>query len=86
MLPRHPPAQLRCGGLSFGGHMEANSFLTIQQAADALSVSRPTIHALVDEGALPAFKITRRLMKIRRDDLEAFIARSRVPNEIDHAA
>lgn len=51
--------------------------LTTQQAADLLGVSRPTVVALVDSGALPAQTPGQRRRLIQLDDLLAYRARRR---------
>lgn len=47
--------------------------LRIREAGEILACSESTVYRLISTGALPAVKM-RRIRRIRRSDLEAFIA------------
>lgn len=48
--------------------------MTITQVAGYFQISEMTTYKLVQEGSIPAFKIGRH-WRIKRDDLDGFIAR-----------
>jgi excisionase family DNA binding protein len=48
--------------------------VTVDEAADALCVSRATIYKMLDDGRLPSLRLGRS-RRIRRGDLEDFVAR-----------
>lgn len=48
--------------------------VTVDEAADALCVSRATIYKMLDDGRLPSLRLGRS-RRIRRDDLEDFVAK-----------
>lgn len=54
-----------------------NKFLTTQQAADLLGVSRPTLVKLIDEGKLAAETPGKRRRMVKLDDLLAYRAKRR---------
>lgn len=54
-----------------------DGWLGTREAAEELGISQRTLYRLIDEGALVAYHIGRNL-RIRRSDLEAFLAASRV--------
>jgi excisionase family DNA binding protein len=54
-----------------------NMFLTTQQAADLLGVSRPTVVKLVESGEVPAQTPGQRRRMIKLDDVLAYRARRR---------
>lgn len=51
-------------------------YLSPDQVAKLLQLSRLTIYRLIDRGMLPVYKLCRRL-RIRRDDVEHLLDRSR---------
>ena len=53
------------------------AFLTIEQAAELMSMSCITIRRHIGAGTIPAYRCGRRLIRIRREDLEA--AMKRIP-------
>ncbi len=59
------------------------SLLTRAECAAILSVSLETVSNWIQEGALPATRLGsgRRLLRIRLEDLEAFIERGKVVTE-----
>jgi excisionase family DNA binding protein len=55
-------------------------FFTIAETASILNVSRKLVSNWIHEGALPAIRLGpgQRLLRIRQDDLEAFIDRGQI--------
>jgi excisionase family DNA binding protein len=53
---------------------QAERLLSVEEVADALSVSKTTAYALCWEGQLPSLKLGRRRL-VRRADLSEFIER-----------
>ncbi|HXH78372.1 excisionase family DNA-binding protein [Nocardioides sp.] len=54
-----------------------SAFLTIEEAAEFMSMSCITIRRHIGQGSIPAYKCGKRLIRIRREDLEA--AMKRIP-------
>ena len=50
----------------------APEFLTVEQIADQLAVSRMTIYRLVERGELPAHRIGRSI-RVREKDFDAYL-------------
>lgn len=48
--------------------------ITRQQAADRLAISIKSLDALVKRGQLPAYRIGPKMVRIREQDLEAYVA------------
>ena len=46
-------------------------YVSIGQAAEAMSVSTKTIRRRINDGAIPAYRFGRRNLRIRVEDLEA---------------
>jgi excisionase family DNA binding protein len=53
-------------------HRPSESFLSVPQVAELLSVSRMTIYRLVGEGVIPAHRIGRSI-RIRERDFDAYL-------------
>jgi excisionase family DNA binding protein len=49
-------------------------YITIAEATDLIHVSRSTLWRWIDEGRLPAYRLGRRRVLVRRDDLRSLIA------------
>ena len=50
--------------------------LSVDEAARVLSCSRSTVRRLLRGGDLPAVRVSPRVVRVRRSDLEALIERS----------
>jgi excisionase family DNA binding protein len=57
-------------------HPPPESLLSVRDVADRLRVSRATVYALCDRGALPHLRVSNAI-RLRGEDLEAFIRRGR---------
>ena len=55
--------------------------LTTKEVAEILKVNIQTVRRYIRKGELPAIKITPRLYRVHRKDLEEFIKRRRVAEE-----
>lgn len=53
-------------------------YLTIEEAAQVLSMAPLTIRRLISNGTIPAYQAGRRLIRIRLEDLES--AMRRIPS------
>lgn len=51
--------------------------LSVAEVAAELGCGRDTVYTLLSDGALPSVRLGGRLRRIRRDDLEAFVAELR---------
>jgi excisionase family DNA binding protein len=51
--------------------VEANEWLTVQEAADRLKVSRVTIYRWAREGRLTIYKFSPKVARVRWQDIEA---------------
>ncbi|MEW6048568.1 MAG: helix-turn-helix domain-containing protein [Bacillota bacterium] len=49
-------------------------FLTPKQVAELLQISHQEVLNLIHTGKLPAVKVSERIYRVRREDLEAYIA------------
>jgi len=60
--------------------MVMDDFVTMQQAADLMGVSRWTLWRLVKEGRLPSYQseLNRRVKLVRRADLAALMTPKRI--------
>lgn len=58
---------------------ELSPLLTVQQCAELLAVSRPTVYRLVRDHGLPVIRPTGNDMRFRSEDLEAWLESRRVP-------
>jgi excisionase family DNA binding protein len=72
-----------------GAHSAASQWLTIDEVAEELRLSRDTIERLVAAGKLRAAEVTtragrgaRRRYRVRRDWIDAFLANSAHPSHI----
>ena len=52
------------------------SYLTVQQIAQALSLNRQTVYNWIDDGKLPALQVGPRRVRVRQSDLDAFLEAS----------
>ena len=50
------------------------TYLTRQQAADRLAVSLRTLDGLIARGAIPAYRVGPKIVRIREDELEAYVS------------
>jgi excisionase family DNA binding protein len=56
-----------------------SALMTVGEAADELHVTERYIRKVIATGELPAVKVGRRLIRIRRTDLEALLRPARAP-------
>ncbi len=61
-----------------GGAALPPEWLTVEQVADWLHVSTKTIRRYIEDGSLPAVNLGGRAIRIRRQDLEAWLEKRRV--------
>jgi excisionase family DNA binding protein len=61
-----------------GGGIVSPEWLTIEQVAEWLQVSTRTIRRYIEDGSLPAVNLGGRAIRIRRQDLEAWLENRRV--------
>ena len=52
--------------------------LKVQAVAETLDVEPPTVREWIASGELPAFRLSRRCLRVARDDLAAFLRSRRV--------
>jgi excisionase family DNA binding protein len=60
--------------------MFTSTLLTAKDVAQVLKISKPLAYRLIAEGQLPAVKF-RRTVRVRQDDLEAFIQKNVTTNQ-----
>ena len=56
---------------------EERDYYTVSEAADLLRVSRPTVWRWINDGALTAYRVGARTIRVRRADLEAALRPAR---------
>ncbi len=54
-----------------------NEFLTLDEVAEMLRVSKPTVKRAVREQGLPALKLGDRVWRFKRADVEAWVERTK---------
>jgi excisionase family DNA binding protein len=54
----------------------ADEFLTVGEVAAALRCSPRTVLRVIDEGRLPAVRVSERIRRVGRSDLREFIGKS----------
>jgi excisionase family DNA binding protein len=59
------------------------SMISIDEAAEQLSVSRRTIRRLISKGDLVAYRVGTDLIRIKPEDLAQLLKRRRVAPEVD---
>ena len=57
-------------------HETKHEFMTINEVADRLSVSAPTVRALINDGELESVRIGKRTIRIYRKSFEKLLRRS----------
>ncbi len=54
-----------------------NEYLTLDEVAEMLRVSKPTVKRVVREQGLPALKLGDRVWRFKRADVEAWVERTK---------
>ncbi len=63
---------------------ESIEWVSTKDAAEYLGVTLRTLYRLIDEGAIPAYKIGR-VIRVQKPDLDQFINSSRIqPGTLEH--
>ncbi len=62
-----------------------SQYLTRQQAAECISSAEITIDRLIRDGKLPAFKLSKRFVRIKRSDLDKLIENNTVGGTASHS-
>lgn len=60
-------------------NMEKGELLTVEEAADWLTISKPTLWRLIYRGEIPVVRIARRTIRLKITDLENYIERHSGP-------
>jgi len=58
--------------------LDADSLLTVKEAARRLKVSTATVYSLCESGRLPHVRISTHSIRVAEDDLKAYVAACRV--------
>lgn len=53
--------------------MKREELLTVEEAADWLTISKPTLWRMIRGGEIPVVKIARRTIRIKLSDVENYI-------------
>jgi excisionase family DNA binding protein len=56
--------------------MVDESLLTLQEAADKLGISKVTLWRWIKDGKLTAVKLSRRIVYVRKDEIDRFLKTS----------
>lgn len=56
--------------------MKKDELLTVEEAADWLTISKPTIWRMIRRGEIPVVRIARRTIRLKLTDLENYIERN----------
>lgn len=54
--------------------MEKDELLTVEEAAEWLAVSKPTLWRMIRRGEIPVVRIAQRNIRIKLTDIEDYIA------------
>lgn len=54
--------------------------LTLKEVARELNIGLRTVERLVETGELPAYRLSPRVQRVRREDLEAYLESRRIEN------
>jgi len=58
--------------------MDSEKLLTVDEVAEILRVSPSTVYRRIQAGELPAVKLGHRQVRIKREDLDAYIEAHRI--------
>jgi excisionase family DNA binding protein len=61
--------------MTYGGHMTANEYMTVQEAADLAHVDHQTVRRWFRENRLGRYRIGPRRVLVKRSEIEAMIHR-----------
>jgi len=53
--------------------MDKDQLLTVDEAAEWLTVSKPTLWRMIRRGEIPVVKIAQRTIRIKLSDIDAYI-------------
>lgn len=53
-------------------------YVTVAEAADILGVSRSTIDKMIDDGRIPVVRLSPRVIRVERSELEPDAIRARI--------
>ena len=56
--------------------MKRDELLTVEEAADWLTISKPTLWRIIRRGDIPVVRIARRSLRIKMTDLENYIEKN----------
>ena len=56
--------------------MKREELLTVEEAADWLAISKPTLWRMIRRGEIPVVKIARRTIRIKLTDVENYIEKN----------
>ena len=57
-------------------------YLSVKEAAPILGVAEDTLRGMLQAGKVPGYKIGKKLWRMRKDELEEYMAKSRnIPKE-----
>jgi len=59
--------------------MKNDELLTVEEAAEWLTISKPTLWRLIRSGEIPVVKIARRTIRLKLTDLENYIEKHSGP-------
>ena len=57
-------------------NMKKDELLTVQEGADWLAISKPTIWRMIRRGEIPVVRIARRTIRLKLTDLENYIEKN----------
>lgn len=57
-------------------NMKTGELLTVEEAADWLAISKPTMWRMIRRGEIPVVRIARRTIRLKLTDLENYIERN----------
>ena len=58
-------------------NLQNKDFYTVDEVAEILNVTRNTVYFFIRNKKLNAVKMSRKLIRVKREDLEEFIKRSK---------
>ena len=57
--------------------MKKDELLTVEEAAEWLAISKPTLRRILRRGEIPVVRLAKRIVRIRLSDIEEYIERNR---------
>lgn len=64
----------------------ARKLLNVQEAADYLGLATGTVYHMISEGRLPVIRLSKRCVRFRLEDIEAWLDKRAAPSHLPVAS